>query len=333
MNYPKEYLDLLVSLDAEYTPDALIDFGSLEDGTPTKNFTEFVYQSVRNPGNLVTLGPFELFLIKNSEVNAFAYRYGDLSLIGIHHSLYKAFEQRLQSRIPSASDYTSGIFNSVAKHLDVEIDFFMFQIMMLFVYYHELAHLYQFEIANGNQHSAFERYNLAAGNNFEQEVHAMEIDADMFAANNVSFHILQYWQNFPEEERNATTLATLIIIAMTSILLLFYELGQQWHKIYFKDYDHPHELIRAAYIIEMIINSLSTNLPEAQKVDYKVCIQSSLTIAEELTSVANEKRPGFMQVFFAYNKEINSYLDEMKEFLNHVPYLVMHLQKDKTSAD
>ena len=45
------------------------------------------------------------------------------------------------------------------------------------------------------------------------------------------------------------SLETLVTIAMISVLLLFYELGQGWHKIYFLEYDHPHELIRVAYIV------------------------------------------------------------------------------------
>ena len=191
--------------------------------------------------------------------------------------------------------------------------------------------MYQYKISEGNLHLAFEKYNLTAANNFDQVVHAMEIDADMFAANNVAFHIQQYWQGFPEEARTVTTLSALIIIAMTTILLLFYELSQeQWHQIYFKEFDHPHELIRTAYIIEGLIGTLSSNLKEdAALPDYKYCIQNSLNIAEELTGKAGVKKPGFGQVFFAYNKEINTYLEEMKHFLFKVPFLVMHHKKAK----
>jgi hypothetical protein len=332
MPYPKEYLDLLAAINPGYTPDTLIDFQGLEDGTPAKNFTSFVYESVKNPGSVMAIESFELFLIKNPEINAFACRHDGLSLIAIHHSLFKAFEKRLRDRIPTASNNSTEIFNSVAKYLDVNIDFFMFQIMMLFVFYHEIAHLYQYKIADGNHHLAFERYSLAAANNFDQEVHAMEIDADMFAANNIAIHILQYWQGFAEEARNLPTLTTLIKIAMTAILLLFYELSQeQWHEIYFKEFDHPHELIRTAYIIEGIIGALSANFNEdGETPNYKDCIQNSLTIAEDLTREARIKKPGFVQVFVAYNKEINTYTDEMKDFLDKIPYLVMHYQKPET---
>jgi hypothetical protein len=327
MHYTKEYLNLLAAINPEYTSDSLIDFHELDNNTPTKIFTSFVYETVKNPQSLMKIEPFELFLIKNAEINAFACRHNSLSLIIFHHSLYKAFENRIRQTLPSASEYTSGIFDSISGYIDVKMDFFLFQMMLLFIFYHELAHLYQYKRKEGNQHLAFEKYNLTIGNKFDQEKHAMEIDADIFAANNVAFHIQQYWNNFPEEVRNVTTLSTLIIITMVAILLLFYELSQElWHQIYFKEFNHPHELVRTAYIIEAIIATISKNLKVDEVIpDYKYCIQNSLTIAEDLTNKTMINKHGFAQVFFHYKEDINHYLkNEMEPFMQKTAYLVMH---------
>jgi hypothetical protein len=329
MSYSEEFIKVLADADPEYTTDAIIDFKSLPPGIPTTNFTSFVYKNVVLETNPYRIQPFELFLLEHPEVNAFAYRKDGLSIIGIHSSLYKTLEARLAKTLPHLSEKSSDLLNPINRH--IPIDFLMFQFMTLFTYYHELAHLNQLKAEENGVTALFERYNLKQGKDFDKLSHAMEIDADMLAANLISNHVLQYWGKLPLGDRNTQTLEILITIALTSILLFFHEVGGGWHEMYFLEYDHPHEIIRAAYISEIIVNAITLNIQNDRITpNYKVCFQNALLLSDELTVEIDDEPKEFGKTFLENSKNIREYLEnQMDPYCKSIDFLIMNWKKEK----
>ncbi|WP_276504986.1 hypothetical protein [Terrimonas pollutisoli] len=272
---------------------------------------------------------FELFLLKNDEPNAFAFKHEEVYIIGIHLSLFKLLESRIREQVPNLKGSALAIIQAVQNCTPLTAEFLMYQIITQFTFYHELGHLHQLKHADELGLLCFEKYSLVEGAEFNQVAHAMEIDADLFAANQIALHILQYWSDFAPEYKTKENLEAFISIASASIFLFFFELAGGWHDLYYLDYDHPHPLIRVSYITDAIVSiakqSQQENVP---KPDAKKCMSGSLLIAEQLLSEGTKNGlDEFVQEYMNYKTEIDGYVSEMKNFIPNVPFLIVNWYK------
>ena len=327
MTYSKEFLDALLLADETYTADTLLDFKNLPKGIPTTNYTDFVYGSASNPKNPFRIEPFELFLINSKDPNAFAFKHDELYLMIIHLSLFSLLENKIKEKLPGLTGQAAAIISSVETCLPKGLDgqFTMYQFITLFTYYHELAHLHQFKHGDDlGMPSCFEKYCLIEGKEFDQVAHAMEIDADLFAAGQVTLHILQYWERFAEEKKTIENLEALISMVSASIFLFFNELASGWQNMYFLDSDHPHPLIRTSYITDAIANISAISQKEGfPKPNPNNCIINGFILAEQL--LENGVKNGlneFTELYIDQNHQIGEYVTQMTAFNKTVPFLI-----------
>jgi hypothetical protein len=329
MNYSQEFLDLLFAADDTLKPDNVLDFKTLPEGTPTTNFTNFVYGNINNPNNPFGIKPFELFLIKSDEVNAFACRDNGINIISIYLALFKAMEDRLVKGFPGLSNEASAIIEQIRPALItskgvITPDFLLYQYATLFTYYHELGHLHQMSHAGyGALGQTFkERYHLVKGKGFDQIAHAMEIDADLFAASFISGHIRQYWDELSTEHRSPDNLRNLIAIASASIFVFFHVISDGWDEMYFLDFDHPHPVIRISYIADSIVTLAAKDVA----VSRENCIHLALIIATDLMKYGKvDGIPDYIKLYRDNHDNISSYIhDDMSPFMKALPFLIQN---------
>ncbi|MDP1844217.1 MAG: hypothetical protein Q8K64_12410 [Sediminibacterium sp.] len=329
MNYSQEFLDLLFAADDTITHDNVLDFKSLPEGIPTANFTDFVYRNFNNPNNPIHIEPFELFLIKNDDVNAFACRDNGLNIITIYLSLFKAMEDRLVNEFPDLSNESSAIMKQIRPALikgkeGITPDFLLYQNATLFTYYHELGHLNQMSHASYGALGRLvkERYCLVKGKEFDQVAHAMEIDADLFAANFISGHIRQFWDELPSEHRSPDNLLNLIAIACASIFVFFHVISEGWDVMYFLDFDHPHPVIRISYIADSIVTMAAKDVA----VSRENCIHLALVIATDLMKYGKvDGIPDYIKLYRDNQDSISRYIhDEMSPFMKALSFLIQN---------
>jgi hypothetical protein len=332
MTYSKEFLDALLIADKEYTSDRILNFKNLPKGIITTNFTDFVYGSTSNPENPFRIEPFELFLLKIDEPNAFAFKYDGMYIIGIHLSLFSLLEKRIREKVPKLKDKAAAMILSIESCLENGLNgqFTMYQFITLFTYYHELAHLHQLKHEDDlRKPSRFEKYFLIEGKQFDQIAHAMEIDADLIAANQIARHILQYWEGFALEKRTIENLEAFISMVSASIFLFFFELAGGWQNLYYLDFDHPHSLIRTGYITDAIANIAAlTQKEDFLKPDSAKCVSGGLVIAQQLLNDGmSDGLNEFIQNFMNHQDQVDAYVKEMSEFNKTVPFLISNWYK------
>jgi hypothetical protein len=325
MSYTQEFLNVLFEANPVYTKESILDFKSLPEGTPTTAYSSFIYQNVSDPKNPFRIEPFELFLLKTDEPNAFAFEKDGLYIIGIHLSLFKLPETKIRKKVPLIKEPALSLITKVEKCTPLRVDFLMYQFITLFTYYHELAHLNQLRHAGKNSMSLFEKYNLVEGKEFDRISHAMEIDADLFATQQVTFHVLQYWSDFAPEQKNKENLEAFISMVSASIFLFFFELTGGWQDLYLLEYDHPHPLIRISYITDAIANLAAEEIEDAnQKPSKEKCVLDALIIAQQL--LTNGKQDGlheYIQIYKKYQQDIGDYVKkEMGPFSKSLDFLI-----------
>jgi hypothetical protein len=332
MAYTQEYLDMLFEADQDIKQEEILNLEGLQAGSPTSNYVNFILGNVVSATNPFRIQPFELFLIMNDTVNAWAWHNEGKNIIAIYLKLYKVLENMLRTNFPKLNGPGSALMKKLTPALKREDgqlpeDFLLYQYATLFVYFHELAHLHQQSHMAGGGAAPLvsqERYHLGNQEPFDQEAHAMEIDADICAANIMSEYILQFWESFPAEHRTPDVFATLISMACASIFVFFYVVSGGWQDIYFMESDHPHPIIRISYVA----NALAANGVVNMGINDATCLHNGLEIAREVLIAGGEQGiEEYIQLYSNNTAEIGNYItQEMAPYMQTLPFLIQNRQ-------
>lgn len=323
MPFDKEFIDVLLAASPDYDESKILDYNLLEADTPTRLYANFAKSNVQNPVHKVKVEPFELFLTTNDEPNAWAWLHNDKYVICIHLRLFKVIEKRVREKLESLPDDGKQILAKSSFKKEVPADYLIYQFATVFTFYHELAHLFQFKKGkDGAAH--FERYNLTEGSEFDKLFHAMEIDADIFAAEQMTAHVFQFWDAIPNDKRTKETLEVLMSLMLLSTFILFFELSQGWKEWYALDYDHPNPLIRVSYILDVLIQTSKANEHKLDfEIDGKKVLSETFILANHFLIDAEVNGfEGFTKQFADHSDEINTYIKkEMFPYMDAIPFL------------
>lgn len=330
MPYKQEFIDLLRMADPDIKPEEIVDLSTLKPDQPTSAYVKFIYENVGHPKNPFSISPFELFLIRKEEVNAWAFHNKGLNIITIYLKLYKVLEDKIVTSFPTIKGAGLDRMNNLRPALKTErgeitCDYLLYQYATMFCYFHELGHLHQQSRAVAAGSAPFiseEKYSLVVGTGFNRVKHAMEIDTDIFAANLISEHIRGLWTQFEEPYRTDENYITLVSMGCAAIFIFFYVISGGWGKMYFLEYSHPHPLIRSSYIAD----GLGSNGRFHGAVDPAGCLQNGLEIARELLIAGGEHGiEEYISLFGANTENINQYIHaEMAPFMKTLPYLIQN---------
>lgn len=323
MPFSKDFIDVLLAASDDYKESMILDYNTLEAHVPTRMYTNFAKSNIKSPIHKTEIDPFELFLLQHAEPNAWAWFHNDRYVMCIHLSLFKLIEKRVREKLLSLPEDAKEIISRCAFKEDTPADYLIYQFTTVFTFYHELAHLFQFK--KGNEGIAhFERYNLYEGKDFNKLAHAMEIDADIFAAEHMTAHVFQFWNASPDEKRTKESLEAMISLTLLSSFILFFELSQGWQKWYTLDYDHPNPLIRVSYILDALIQTSKANDHKLNfEIDGKKILQDTFILANHF--IVDDKVngfEGFAKRFEDHSVEIETYIKgEMFPYMNGFPFL------------
>jgi len=134
---------------------------------------------------------------------------------------------------------------------ETPLQYVMYQTVVLFLYYHELAHLIQM--------SDEETYINNPAQGYSREQHLREMDADLFAAQYICNHILLYLREHPAP--SSQVLEDYTTVAITSLFSLFFKGQGGPLPVYFEEHKHPHPMIRITYIQDYISRRIAEQKP------------------------------------------------------------------------
>lgn len=329
MPYSQQYLDIL--LTEGYTVENVVNPADWPKGSVMASYAQFVYENAGNLENPFRISPFELFFIKDREPNAWALKRDDLYLIAIHLSLFELLEAKINAKVPLLNGRGVEQLYRVATFANKTVEYLLFQYLTMFVYYHELAHLNQFRHHDLADLNRMEKKGIQANGAFDQLAHAMEIDADLFATQQVTFHIIQYWSNFSEKGRSLATFESLAAIVSASIFLFFNALMDGWKDFYLQSEDHPHIVVRASYTVNLIAEVAAKELMEyGLQLSADRLILNSLVIAQQLLQDSDKNDLAQYVTLYRNNQDgISKYVEEdMGPFSRKIPWLIANWYQD-----
>ncbi len=323
MPFEKQFIDILLAVPFGYNENMILDYNLLEKHSPTRMYADFIKKNVSNPERIEKIEQFELFLLAHQDANAWACLHEGKYVMCIHLSLFKVVEKRVRDKLQTLPEESKAIFSKCQFTKEEPADYLIYQFATIFTFYHEFAHLLQFKRQERNI-SHFEKYNLVKGAKFDKLAHAMEIDADVFAAEHMNAHVFQYWNSLPDERRTKEALEVLMSLCILSIFILFFELSEGWRQWYTLDYDHPNSLIRVCYIHDVLYQTSKSNEKKIEfEIDSKVILDNALVMANYF--LANEEQSGlesFINIFSNNSTEIHKYIDrEMFPYMDSIQFL------------
>ncbi len=323
MPFAREFIDVLLAADDSYKEEMILDYTEMELHIPTKMYADFVKMNVDNPERAEKIQPFELFLLTHPEANAWAWLHEGNYVMCIHLSLFKVIEQRVKEKLQALPAESRAIISRCQFTNEEPADYLIYQFATIFTFYHEFAHLLQSKREEQNA-AHFERYNLAKGPQFDKLAHAMEIDADIFAAEHMNAHVFQYWNALPEKRRTKEALEVLMSLCILSSFILFFELSDGWQEWYTLDHDHPNSLIRVCYIHDVLYQTSKANESKIGfEIDSKSVLDDALLMADHfLANAEGRGLDSFVNVFSNHSAEIQKYINgEMFPFMDNVQFL------------
>ncbi|MCE7070912.1 hypothetical protein LZG74_11395 [Dyadobacter sp. CY327] len=193
-------------------------------------------------------------------------------------SLYKKFNVEKKAVIESLPE--AALLKNVVP--DDNLPYLMFQSTTMFLYYHELGHILQYDKTDINQRLS---ENAAAGTaaQFSLERHAREMDSDEFAANFLYEQIKHYFNILNEETKSREILMALITTGIAAIFVLFEMLSRGFNlPIYFEERTHPNTLIRVIGISGIILSKATADFGEKYAVTQPEVIKRSFEIVFNL---------------------------------------------------
>lgn len=256
------------------------------------------------------------FVFKNDRrINACAYSENGVSVvvfnIGLIHQLISLFETN-SDILPDEPFYDS--YKRLENDIQRPIRMIMFEIIILFIFYHEVANLVQRSkmLSSGLE----KKPNDYSSYSFEK--HLLEIYADTFACTYMGRHLLSYFKKI-----NSETQCEIQFHQVTSILcsaLTLFKLGfiQFSEEVYIRDKSHPHALLRFMAIVTNITNYANLTLTKDTdlnriKLNISSVYDKSLQLTRKLYSVIYHKDLKFqMKSLSGFSKsKISNYYNEI----------------------
>jgi hypothetical protein len=216
---------------------------------------KFCTESIERYSSSFNLKPTYFFYHNSTAPNAFADgRHFSSNVIMINEGLIDNLYRSFNSVNINFSEIDLGKYaylNSTLKH---PLNSLMFEAGMIFIFFHEFAHLIQ----NQNASTYFIEEVLVSAP-YNQYRHIKEYDSDLQGCNFVLNYIQQYCEdNFnifvnDAERENMFWLGLSSVIITLLLLLNNFEEGEENRDFYLRSRTHPHEAMRVYYILEHYI--------------------------------------------------------------------------------
>lgn len=257
-----------------------------------------------------------VFYIQQETVHlrAFAYRVNGLGMIAfsppfLEYIRKSAFQENsiLINLLENSKD-SSTIFEGVIRQ-------FVYDFSLHFIFYHELGHLIQ---NRTGKYQAIDLYKNGNLETFDFLIHALETDADEFAALSSFQHIFDYAIRIHEQKAtiNNRALADYCITCLAGVILVMFKLHPNFNEFYLRDKKHPHPSIRVAYFSLVFVEYLNQSAVlhfGLEKFNNSDVIFTALNVVHEHLRISEQDE----RVYYA-QEMIKNNMDEIMEYYSEL---------------
>lgn len=206
----------------------------------------------------------------------------------------------------------------------LELKTLLNDLCLTYLIYHEVAHIIQLT------HSfSSEGYNLqeqySDSNLFNVKNHVYELDADLFGVSMSTFKLLEHLNlSHRIDPISLFNSLTILSLSISNIIILFS--NDKFETIYYKDYSHPHPLIRMIKCNDQILSTASKNTV-VNKEFFMAILQRTISMIDQL-SYNNKGQINYSKLYENYMFQIESYIEEIETANDSFSELVrFHAQK------
>jgi len=217
-------------------------------------------------------------------------------------------------------------YGGLAEERGSEPGKLLFQLITIYIFYHEVGHLVQqtskrklqgagqLEKPNENYVEFLDEDVKAARSKYR---HMLELDADWFAATSMAHHIIKFGKkkDFEESVIDKQTLEDIASLMLAAVYSYQVTRMNKFKKVYYQEHDHPHPSVRAAYLVRFILDQCSSIFKEEGiKIvfDEKRVLQNAIRISEVLLKDAPEN------VVERYSLEMYESLRDIEKYINDI---------------
>lgn len=218
-------------------------------------------------------------------------------------------------------------YKGLGEVADTPLEYLMYNSATMFVYYHELAHLIQYsnmrKLGDSVCNFLDEQYHSGEEPQLSNH-HILEYDADSHAANFIFFHTNEYYLRLNVSLKTRENLIRLLSITAAGIFVCYIKfMGALTKELYFKDYKHPHPLIRITYVIANITGAAQGYFADITDIEV---LREMLVIAGEYFDGHDEESTvySFKDAVSTSRVQILEYMDELLNKAENTPSLVMN---------
>ncbi len=251
MNYDNE-IKIAKEKDVIKSGD-IFDFRETPFEILCADFYKFCRQHLNDNTRKYNIEPSIFLYTGFFDSNAMAKYENDTFSIHINIGLMKKCQDNyLQNK--SLDEYLEKEYTDLTKHFDNSITGLAFQIATQFTYYHEFAHLVQFE-KKRETISLQERF--VKTSTYDQVKQHMETNADTLASIAIASHIQQYIKKSFGKDITQEYVEFTIIVLCSCLLNHIANFYDNLPEIYYKEHKHPHPFLRLFTVNLSIINYLN----------------------------------------------------------------------------
>jgi hypothetical protein len=320
--YNPQDIEILTHLG--YSENNIMHVHRFHEGHIVKSFFEFIQEDMAEPKNPFRVEPFSVFLVRDDGANAMAVRGNGRYMIVFHTKILQLLDEAIHKRVPNSLEPGDKLKWVLESYFRQTAPSFMFRMVTLFIYYHELAHLNQYKLKDSSNSLTKEACDLVAGREFNEVAHAKEIDADIFAAIQVGQRIFNFWSRIPEQKRDTGQLSAMVSLVSAGIFLFWYSMERGWKDLYFLDSDHPHVLIRTYYIFDCMTSVMKGAGNVGQPLDSIACQRDTFHIVSQLLKESDGN--GLIDFWSLFVQNVDAMTDYFKKHMvpisKGIPYLV-----------
>jgi hypothetical protein len=197
------------------------------------------------------------------------------------------------------------------KSLDVSINILMYQNLIHFTFYHELAHLIQ--KSSNLEFGLYE--NIVDQEDYAFTRHVLELDADEYSTFSIGTHLVQYSNKIFGNDITQEQFENLIVINGCSIYLYLKSFKSNVHDIYYFEKTHPHPTIRITSIIFTLIQYCNIYIKEKnidiEQLEPGKILERILKLSQE----TSQKVLGRVHIESDYHKTMLAELPKIIDYL------------------
>jgi hypothetical protein len=219
------------------------------------------------------------------------------------------------------------VYKQIALSRQVSPTVFMFQMLSLFLLYHETGHLIQQQEDAHGKEAYVEFMDEQPLSTEEVRVrHMREFDADWFAGQQLALHIKQCAEDVSGAGRplDSEILKLVGSLAVAAIYMYFLYSSGERSELYFEEYSHPHPGVRLSYMINCLFQNLGGNV--TQTIAEKEVLKGAIYISERMmmTPLTNVVRD-FSLALYGRLGEVEDYIKQIIANTDNYPYLFHHI--------